>query len=208
MGFIFLIDLNMDDKKVIWNKQSEKDLFNEHVDWTSTYYAVIMKDMRERIVVSYADEGYDGSVNTYYDFYGSDDVVDFDDILLWRETDKPMKAKDKIGKLVGLEPITINEHTKGILVYAKANIANRRDWLVLISHVEVNRPDVLSVVRYISYKLDTGECHWSRMGENWGNIYGYDFYKPTPTHYKMIRDIMKKNNIRYIKALNKLVRIH
>ena len=39
-----------------WNKQSEKDLFNEYVDWSSTYYAVIMKDLSERVVVSYADE--------------------------------------------------------------------------------------------------------------------------------------------------------
>ena len=198
----------MDDKKVIWNKQSEKDLFNEHVDWTSTYYTVIMKDMRERIVLSYADEGYDGCVNTYYDFYDSDDVVDFDDILLWRETDKPMKAKGKFGKLVNLEPITIDRQTKGILVYAKANTANRRDWLVLISHVEVNCSDELRVVRYISYNLDTRESHWSTMGGYWGDIYGYDFYKPTPTHYKMIRDIMKENNIKYIKALNKLVCMH
>jgi len=198
----------MDDKKVIWNKQSEKDLFNEHVDWTSTYYAVIMKDMRERIVVSYADEGYNGSVNTYYDFYDSDDVVDFDDILLWRETDKPSKAKGKFGKLVNLEPITIDRQTKGILVYAKANVPNRRDWLVLISHVEVNSFDELRVVRHISYNLDTRECYCSKIGGNWGNIYGYDFYKPTPSHYKIIRDIMKKNNIKYIKALNKLVDVH
>lgn len=87
----------MDDKKVIWNKQSEKDLFNEQVDWSSTYYAVIMKNLTEKVVVSYADEGYDGTRNVYYDFIGDDDkVVDFDEILLWREIEKPAVNKVKL----------------------------------------------------------------------------------------------------------------
>lgn len=72
-----------------WNKQSEKDLFNEYVDWSSTYYAVIMKDFSERVVVSYADESSDGSRNSYFDFVGSNDVVEFDDILFWKEIGKP-----------------------------------------------------------------------------------------------------------------------
>lgn len=79
-----------------WNKQSEKDLFNEHVDWSSTYYAVIMKDLTEKIVVSYADESYDGAINQYYNFVGDDDdeAVDFDEILLWKEIEDPHKEQE------------------------------------------------------------------------------------------------------------------
>lgn len=72
-----------------WHKQSEKDLFDEYVDWSSTYYAVIMKDLSERVVVSYADESSDGSRNSYFDYVGSDDIVEFDDILFWKEIEKP-----------------------------------------------------------------------------------------------------------------------
>ena len=72
-----------------YDKQSEKDLFDEYVDWSSTYYVVIMKDLSERVVVSYADESSDGSCNRYFDFVGSDDVVEFDDILFWKEIEKP-----------------------------------------------------------------------------------------------------------------------
>lgn len=77
-------------KKITWNKQSEKDLFDEYVDWSSTYYAVIMKDLSERVVVSYADESSDGSRNSYFDFYAddNDEVVDFDEILFWKKIDK------------------------------------------------------------------------------------------------------------------------
>lgn len=74
----------------IWNRQSEKDLFNEHVDWSPTFYAVILKDLTEKIVWSQADECHDGTINTHYDFVGDDDeVVDFDEILLWRKTENP-----------------------------------------------------------------------------------------------------------------------
>ena len=78
-----------------WNRQSEKDLFNEHVDWSSTYYAVIMKDLTEKIVASCADECYDGTINTHYGFVGDDDeAVDFDEILLWKEIEDPHKEQE------------------------------------------------------------------------------------------------------------------
>jgi hypothetical protein len=79
-----------------WNRQSEKDLFNEHVDWSSTYYAVIMKDLTEKIVASYADESYDGAINQYYGFVGDDDdeAVDLDEILLWKEIEDPYKEQE------------------------------------------------------------------------------------------------------------------
>ena len=79
--------------KKVWNKQSEKDIFNEHVDWSQTFYAVIMKDLTEKVISTQAVECYDGSVNNHYDFIGddSDDAVDFDEILLWRKIEDPYK---------------------------------------------------------------------------------------------------------------------
>lgn len=79
--------------KKVWNRQSEKDIFNEQVDWSSTYYAVIMKDLTEKVIASYADECHDGTINSHYDFVGedSDDAVDLDEILLWREIEDPYK---------------------------------------------------------------------------------------------------------------------
>lgn len=72
-----------------WNIQSEKDLWNEPIDWSSTYYSVILKDGREREICTYADECADGTINTYCEYTDDDSGVDFDDILLWKPIEKP-----------------------------------------------------------------------------------------------------------------------
>ena len=68
-----------------WNKQVEKDLFNEQVDWSATYYSVILKDGHEREVQAYADECADGNVTIHFEYIDNYWYVDFDDILLWRK---------------------------------------------------------------------------------------------------------------------------
>lgn len=72
-----------------WNIQSEKDLWNEPIDWSGTYYSVILKDGREREICTYADECADGTINTYCEYTDDDSGVDFDDILLWKPIEKP-----------------------------------------------------------------------------------------------------------------------
>lgn len=73
----------------VWNRQSEKDLSNEIVDWSSTYYSVILKDLTERTVVTFADESNDGAINLYYEYTdGDNEFPDFDEILLWRKIDE------------------------------------------------------------------------------------------------------------------------
>lgn len=73
----------------VWNRQSEKDLFKEIVDWSSTYYSVILKDLTERTVVTFADESNDGTINEYYEYTdGDNEFPDFDEILLWRKIDE------------------------------------------------------------------------------------------------------------------------
>lgn len=71
-----------------WNIQSEKDIWNEPIDWTSTYYSVILKDGREREVRTYKDECADGYIITHYEYTDDDSGVDFDDILLWKRIEK------------------------------------------------------------------------------------------------------------------------
>jgi len=71
-----------------WNIQAVKDLWNERVDWTSTYYSVILKDGQEREVRTYADECADGTINAYWEYTDDDSGVDFDDILLWKPIEK------------------------------------------------------------------------------------------------------------------------
>lgn len=68
-----------------WTKQEEKDIFSEALDWSDTCFTVIMKDGTERRVVAWLDEGMDGSVNAHWDLSDTDDVVDFEEILLWRK---------------------------------------------------------------------------------------------------------------------------
>lgn len=75
-------------KNHYWNLQQEKDLFNEVVDWSTTYYSVILKDGSEKIVYTFADENCDGEINTYYEYRDTAEGVDFDDILMWRKIDE------------------------------------------------------------------------------------------------------------------------
>lgn len=73
----------------VWNKQNEKDLSKEIVDWSSTYYSVILKDLTERTVVTFADESYDGTINEYYEYTdGDNEFPCFDEILLWCKIDE------------------------------------------------------------------------------------------------------------------------
>lgn len=72
-----------------WNIQSEKDLWNEPIDWSSTYYTVILKNGQEREVRTYADECVNGNINTYWEYTDDDSGVDIDDILLWKPVEKP-----------------------------------------------------------------------------------------------------------------------
>lgn len=68
-----------------WNRQDTNDLFNELVDWSPTFYLVILKDGTERVLHSFYDEDSGGAINLHYEYYKSDDIVDFEDILLWRK---------------------------------------------------------------------------------------------------------------------------
>lgn len=90
-----------------WNLQQEKDLFNEVVDWGTTYYSVILKDGSERVAYTFADENSDGEINTYCEYCGTNEGVDFDDILMWRKIDDPTDletaAKNYTRKLKHIE---------------------------------------------------------------------------------------------------------
>ena len=73
----------------IWKRQSEDDLYREPVDWTTTYYTVILNDLTERTIATYADECSDGSISIHYEYTDMDcEFPDFDDILLWKKIDK------------------------------------------------------------------------------------------------------------------------
>ena len=72
-----------------WSIQSEKDLWNEPVDWSGTYYSVILKDGREREVRTYADECGDGTITTHCEYTYDDSGANLDDVLMWRRIEKP-----------------------------------------------------------------------------------------------------------------------
>jgi len=98
-----------------------------------------------------------------------------------------------------MKEIIIDEHTKGILVFAKGN---HSEWLILISNV---RNGVIN--RHISYDIisdtflfDNGKVH------DWGITRGYSFYEPTLEQKQLIINKLKEYGYKFIPILNKVVR--
>ena len=68
-----------------WHLQSEDDIFNQPIDWSATYYAVVMNDGSRHILMAVLDVNlFDGEKVPHYDIVDSENLFDlFDDIKWW-----------------------------------------------------------------------------------------------------------------------------
>lgn len=68
-----------------WHLQSEDDIFNQPIDWSATYYAVVMNDGSRHILMAVLDVNlFDGEKVPHYDIVDSEYLFDsFDDIKWW-----------------------------------------------------------------------------------------------------------------------------
>jgi len=67
-----------------WHLQSEDDIFNQPIDWSATYYAVVLNDGSRHIFQTFYDETCDGEKVPHYDIVDSEYLFDsFDDIKWW-----------------------------------------------------------------------------------------------------------------------------
>ncbi len=112
----------------------------------------------------------------------------------------------------GRNEILINLKTKSKLVCAE-HIENHRGdiytWVILISHVkeETCYDGKKHLVLYLHVSSFYGNSmeHISLKPYSWGSIDNYRFYEGNEDDKKLIKNIIKRHNFKYIKVLNKLV---
>ena len=107
------------------------------------------------------------------------------------------------------QEITLTPKIKGIVVHAHLDKANDfpDDWIILIESVEepYGSHITLHVKRYVSYCIQSGITNVSKTPGNWGYINGYKFYIATEEEKQKIKDILRKNNLKYVRVLNKVI---
>lgn len=101
--------------------------------------------------------------------------------------------------------------TKGKIVFLKAKKPEDgyTDWVLLISEIteEVDsegKPYTI-IKRYISYKISNKREFINVNHTWWGYLNNYDAYEPTDEQVQIIKNILKKHNLKYVRTLNKII---
>ena len=104
------------------------------------------------------------------------------------------------------EPITISPYTRGIIVFAEHEEYEDSKWVILINRIEKNYDGELKIIRHVSYDISNCETYSDESYEgNWGGIKGYKFYKATEEQKQIIKNILKKQNKRFVKIINQVI---
>ena len=113
----------------------------------------------------------------------------------------------------GRDEIVIDINTKNKIVCAEhiENCGgNFHTWILLISHVKeetyYDGTKHLFLYRHVSSFYRNRMEHINLSPHNWGSIDNYKFYEATEEEKRVIKNIIKRNGFKYIKALNKLVK--
>lgn len=114
----------------------------------------------------------------------------------------------------GREEIAITTDIRGQFVFAKA--PKRRstyihDWLLLIDRVG---PDELMpqktnpmIYTHLSYDMVSHAVYLNESPRwGWADEMGYKFYTVTDDEKETIKSILKERNLRFIKAINKVIK--
>jgi 23S rRNA-/tRNA-specific pseudouridylate synthase len=113
--------------------------------------------------------------------------------------------------------VSIDEHTKGVILFARRNELARQlrrremvryEWIILVHKVQKYSMDITSykVTTHVSYCVTNGNTYVDDKKPGWwGDSNGYTFYEPTEEQKQMAFNILKERNLRFISPLNKLV---
>ena len=104
------------------------------------------------------------------------------------------------------EQVIIDTNTKGRIVYAEINSGVKCKWILLISHVEPTSNSSMMINRHVSYCIGINEPHISVIPSKWGEASRFNFFEPTELEIDMIKNIIKRNGLKYVKSLNKLIK--
>lgn len=104
------------------------------------------------------------------------------------------------------EQVIIDTNTKGRIVYAERDLGYKAKWVLLISHVEPTSIPSMMINRHVSYYINNNEPHISRIPVKWGEDTMFNFFEPTEYEIDIIKNIIKRSGMKYIKSLNKLIK--
>jgi hypothetical protein len=107
--------------------------------------------------------------------------------------------------------ITIDESTKGILLFFRRKSDSEYKWLILIHSVKPNNccsKKSLRVYSHVSYCLKNGATFVNDSKPGWwGYTDGYELYEPTKEQKLKVINLLKDRKLKFISVLNKLIRI-
>ena len=98
----------------------------------------------------------------------------------------------------------------GTVLYAEDE-KNNEKWLILVSKVfkGFSNDDTYIIERYFSYNIESKITFFDpskKTTSGWGTTDGgFLIYIATPEQKKYLIQVMAKNNVKYVKALNKLI---
>lgn len=106
--------------------------------------------------------------------------------------------------------VNISIGTKSTLLFAEGQkgYAEGHKWLILVHSVTSGNDDSYRLRSHMSYCLTTGNKYINPLTPGWWGFSDlYKFYEPTEEHKQMMLVILKKNNLKFISVLNKLIRV-
>lgn len=106
--------------------------------------------------------------------------------------------------------INVTLNTKGVLVYTRSKTSNGK-WILLIDHIEAKTgifgSEYEMIYAYASICVNKGLTYpiWSKSSFPFGVTRSFDFYEVTEEERKHMQDFIKRNGLKYVKALNKII---
>lgn len=102
--------------------------------------------------------------------------------------------------------IAITAGMRGKIVYAKRKWGTAVNWVILIA--DVKEVKCIKGAEHIVYRYVSQTDYFenyrkaSKNKVDWGNVEDYHFFEPTDEQVKLVKDILRENNLKYVKGAN------
>lgn len=98
---------------------------------------------------------------------------------------------------------------KIVAIIHKPSMPFYSDWILLladvIQDVDNDGKPYLLMNRYISYEIFSGIGEVSKLPVRFGKVENYDIYEPTEEQTEIIKNILRRNKLKYVKGINSII---
>jgi hypothetical protein len=107
--------------------------------------------------------------------------------------------------------IQLEQGTRGkiVVIIHKPSMPFYSDWILLLANViqdiDNNGKPYLLMNRYVSYKIIYGIGEVSKLPVRFGKVENYDIYEPTDEQIEIIKNILRRNKLKYVRGINSIV---